>query len=85
MPTNPVEENVVTRFILGFTVILAMMGGGGAVGGFLDTTAAPYGGVLGTALGALLVFVGFTVLYRRYDNSYNEQVKPDEQSLSEQV
>jgi hypothetical protein len=85
MANSPVEENIVTQFILGFTVILAMMGGGGAVGGFLDMTSVPYGGVLGTALGALLVFVGFSILYRRYVASYDEQVKPDENPLSEQV
>jgi hypothetical protein len=67
--TNPVEENVVTRLLLGFAVIFAMMLGGGAVGSALDTTPLPYGGVLGVGTGALLVFVGFAVLYRRYDAS----------------
>lgn len=69
MTTNPVEENVVTRFILGLAVIFAMMLGGGAVGSALGATPFPYGGVLGVGTGAVLVFVGFAVLYRRYDAS----------------
>jgi len=70
MATNPVEENFVTRYILGLGVILAMMIGGRAVGSVVGSTELPYGGVLGVVLGALLVFLGFTVLYRRYDRSY---------------
>lgn len=74
MSTNPVEANVVTRYILGFAVITAMMFGGGVGGSLLNDTSAPYGGVVGTALGALVVFLGFVVLYRRYDQSYSESV-----------
>ena len=69
MPTNPVEGNFVTRLILGLAVIFAMLLGGGAVGSALGATPLPYGGVLGVGVGALLVFVGFAVLYRRYDTS----------------
>jgi hypothetical protein len=70
MSTNPVEANVVTRFILGFAVIAAMMLGGGAGGAALGRLDLPYGGVVGTALGAILVFIGFIVLYRRYDAGF---------------
>jgi hypothetical protein len=72
MSLNPVEENVVTRFILGFAVIMAMFAGGGAVGSTLQDSGVPYGGVLGTALGAIVVFLAFVVLYRRYDASFTE-------------
>lgn len=72
MSLNPVEENFVTRFILGFAVIVAMFAGGGAVGSTLQSSEVPYGGVLGTALGAIVVFLVFVVLYRRYDASFEE-------------
>ncbi len=70
MATNPVEENVVTRFILGFAVIFAMMLGAGALGSVLRDTAIPFGGWIGVLLGAVLVFIGFVVVYRRYDASF---------------
>lgn len=67
MATNPIEENFITRFILGFAVIMAMMIGGGAGGYGLRTLDFPYGGVVGVTIGALVVFIGFVGLYRRYD------------------
>lgn len=67
MATNPVEENFITRFILGIGVIVAMMMGGSAGGYVLRTLDLPYGGVVGVTLGALFVFIGFVGLYRRYD------------------
>jgi hypothetical protein len=71
MSTNPVEANVVTRFLLGFAVIVAMMFGGGVGGSTLNDTTVPYGGVVGTAIGTLVVFLGFAVMYRRYDQSHS--------------
>ena len=70
MPSNPVEGNFVTRLLLGLATIMAMFVGGSAVGELLQDTPLPYGGWVGVALGAVLVFVGFTVLYRRYDSSF---------------
>jgi hypothetical protein len=71
--TNPVERNFVTRYILGFAVIVAMMLGGGAGGYVLQGVDIPYAGVIGTALGALLVFAAFVAWYRRYDASYTSE------------
>ncbi|SDJ83750.1 hypothetical protein SAMN05216226_11032 [Halovenus aranensis] len=70
--TNPVEANVVTRFILGLGVILAMMVGGGATGQMVGETGIPYGEGAGVAVGALVVFLAFVVVYRRYDASFSE-------------
>jgi hypothetical protein len=67
MATNPVEENFITRFILGIGVIVAMMVGGGAGGHVLRNLDLPYGGAVGVTLGALFVFIVFIGLYRRYD------------------
>ncbi|MDZ7730268.1 MAG: hypothetical protein U5K37_03975 [Natrialbaceae archaeon] len=67
MSTNSIEDNLITRFILGFAVILAMTVGGGAVGGALSALQVPYGAWVGVAFGALVVFAGFVGLYRRYD------------------
>lgn len=39
--------------------------GGGAVGRILTAVSVPYGEWLGVALGGVLVFVGFSVPYRR--------------------
>lgn len=73
MATNPVERNFVTRYILGFAVIVAMMIGGGAVGSLLGSTSIPYGDFVGVASGAVIVFVGFVIVYRQYDRSYTEE------------
>ena len=70
---NPVENNFVTRFILGFAVIFAMMIGGGAVGWAFSSIGIPYGDWLGVAIGAVVVFAVFAVLYRRYDASFDPQ------------
>ena len=71
MSNNPVERNFVTRYILGFAVIFSMMLGGGAVGGAFQSMEIPYGGWIGVAIGAILVFIGFTILYDRYDAAYD--------------
>lgn len=73
MGSNPVEANFVTRYLLGFAVIVAMMLGGGAVGAAFRATEVPYGGWIGVTVGAVLVFVGFVVLYGRYDASYDDE------------
>lgn len=73
MGNNPVEDNFVTRFLLGFAVIFAMMLGGQMVGKALVSFDIPYGRWIGVAVGAILVFVVFSGLYRRYDASYNTE------------
>lgn len=70
MENNPVEDNFVTRFLLGFAVIVALMIGGHAVGTAVLSVGIPYGDWVGVAVGAVLTFVVFTVLYQRYDASY---------------
>lgn len=70
---NPVEANVVTRFILGLAVIFAMMLGGGVVGRAFETLEFQYAGAIGVAVGALAVLLGFVVLYTRYDASVVER------------
>lgn len=66
MPTNPVEDNPVTAFILGLAVIAAMFLAGGAVGWLGGQVGVPYGDVAGVAVGALATFVVFALLYSRY-------------------
>lgn len=66
---NPVEDNFVTRFILGFAVVFAMLLGGGGGAWVLTSIGIPYGDWLGVAVGAVIVFLVFVVLYRRYDAS----------------
>jgi hypothetical protein len=72
MSSNPVERNVVTRYLLGFAVVVAMLLGGGAVGGAAVALALPYGGVVGAVVGGALVFAVFTFLYDRYDAAYGD-------------
>ncbi|WP_254767669.1 hypothetical protein [Salinilacihabitans rarus] len=71
--TNPVEENFVTRFALGFAVIFAMGIGGRAVAEVFTALDVPYGAWLGVAVGAVVVFAVCTALYRRYDASYSAE------------
>jgi hypothetical protein len=71
MSTNPVDANFVTRFLLGFAVIAAMTVGGRAVGSAFVSVGIPYGEWLGVAVGAMLVFAVFAVLYRRYDAAFD--------------
>jgi len=66
MATNPVEENPVTRWLLGMAVIFGMMLGGAAGAQVFATVPVPYASVLGVLIGALLVLVGFSVWYTRY-------------------
>lgn len=73
MDRNPVEDNVVTRFILGFAVIFAMMIGGQAIGTAFISYDIPSGDWLGVGTSAVLVFVIFIVLYRRYDAAYSTE------------
>ncbi|SNZ04245.1 hypothetical protein SAMN06269185_0497 [Natronoarchaeum philippinense] len=70
MNQNPVEDNFVTRFILGIAVIFLMSVGGGAVGQLFSDLSVPYGAWAGTLVGAIAVFLVFTILYRRYDASF---------------
>ena len=70
METNPVERNVVTRFILGFAVIFGMMLGAAVGAGLLGVLGLGNLRVLGVAGGALAVFLGFAVWYTRYDASF---------------
>lgn len=72
MSPNPVEENFVTRYALGFAIIAAMMLGGGAGGWALASLDVPGGRWIGTLLGALVVLVAVGVRYQGYDESYND-------------
>ena len=71
MGQNPIENNLVTRFLLGFAVVVAMILGGELVGGALLRLDVPYGDWIGVAIGAAVVFLVFTALYRRYDAAYD--------------
>ncbi|HMB49533.1 hypothetical protein [Natronoarchaeum rubrum] len=71
MERNPVENNFVTRFLLGLAVVFGMVLGGGAVGWSLSTAGLPFGVWIGTAVGALAVFIAFAVWYGRYDASFS--------------
>ena len=73
MARNPIEDNFVTKYVLGFAELFTMMIGGGAVGRTFLSIGIPYGNWLGVAVGASLVFAVFTVLYRRYDASYTTE------------
>lgn len=70
---NPVEDNFVTRFILGFAVIFAMMIGGGAVAEAFSSIGIPFGDWVGVVIGAVVVFAAFVVLYRRYDAAFSPE------------
>lgn len=67
MSPNPVENNVVTRFLLGLAVILGLFLGGGAGGALLGRFSFPYSTGIGVLLGSLVVFVAFAAWYTRYD------------------
>lgn len=67
MSPNPVERNVVTRFLLGLVVVLGMMLGGAAGGSIASGIGVPYGDVGGVLLGAASVFLAFAAWYTRYD------------------
>ena len=71
--SNPVEDNFVTRFILGSAVLFAMMVSGGVVSSGFLSVGIPYGDWFGFAIGVIIVFAVFTVLYRRYDASYETE------------
>ncbi|KYH26728.1 hypothetical protein HAPAU_18320 [Halalkalicoccus paucihalophilus] len=73
MPRNPVERNVVTRFILGFAVLTLMYVVGGAVGGPLVSMAGPVAGFIGVFVGALVAFALFAHWYARYDASFGTE------------
>lgn len=61
--SNPVKNNFLTRYLFGFAVIVAMMIGGGAVGGVMMNAGIPYEDWIGVAVGAIIVFAAFVVLY----------------------
>ncbi|WEL17125.1 MULTISPECIES: hypothetical protein [unclassified Halorhabdus] len=70
MEQNPVEDNFITRIILGFVVLYAMLIVGSSVGNMFSTDNG-YVALIGFVIGALFVFVIFAALYSRYDQSYN--------------
>ncbi|GAA0677911.1 hypothetical protein ACFQDG_02720 [Natronoarchaeum mannanilyticum] len=70
MEQNPVEDNFVTRFLLGAAVIFAMSMGGAAAAELFRRVGMPYGAWVGTLVGAIAAFVAFAILYRRYDESF---------------
>ncbi|MHB9287697.1 hypothetical protein ACKVMT_11755 [Halobacteriales archaeon Cl-PHB] len=69
MVSTPVENNFVTRFLLGLAVIVAMFVGAEAVGRLFTRLDVPYGTNLGVLVGALLVFLAFAAWYTRYSRS----------------
>jgi len=73
MNQNPVEDNPVTRYILGMAVLFGMFLGGGAGLAAFDAARIPYGGWIGFLVGAVVVFVGFVVWYRRYDAQFDSE------------
>ncbi|SEH14513.1 hypothetical protein SAMN04487967_1637 [Natronorubrum sediminis] len=73
MGQNPVEDNFVTRIILGLAVIYAMMVAGGTLGESFAGLEIPYAEWIGVAVGAMLVFAVFIPLYRWYDASYSSE------------
>ncbi|WP_135533936.1 hypothetical protein [Halostella pelagica] len=73
MAQNPVEDNVVTRFLLGLAVFAAMAIGGQAVAMSFLSLGVPYAKWVGVGVGAIAVFIAFTALYRRYDASYSAE------------
>lgn len=73
MTQNPVEDNVVTRFLLGLAVFLAMALGGQAVASVFASLGVPYAAWTGVGVGAVAVLVAFILLYTRYDASYDSE------------
>jgi hypothetical protein len=69
----PVGRSVLTRYLLGLAVVVAMLLGGGAVGCAALAVALAYDGVLDAVVEGVLVFAGFTFLYDRYDANDDEQ------------
>ncbi|WP_049921558.1 hypothetical protein [Halopiger djelfimassiliensis] len=78
MTRNPIEANPVTRFALGLAVIVTMSVAAYLVGNFFVALGVPYPGWIGTAVGTVVVFAAFVVLYRRYDATAPRH--PDERS-----
>lgn len=72
MARNPIEQNFVTRFILGLVIIGLMSAGGAVLARPLASFAGSTAGFVGMFLGALLVFVLFARWYTRYDDSFND-------------
>jgi hypothetical protein len=67
MASNPVEQNVVTRLILGFAVVGLMAAGGAVVARPFASLAGPAAGFIGMFVGAFVVFVLVAWWYTRYD------------------
>lgn len=70
MGQNQVEDNFVTRIILGFVVLYAMLIVGSFVGNTFST-GNRYVAWVGFVFGTIFVFVIFAALYNSYDQSYN--------------
>lgn len=70
MTRNPVERNVVTRFLLGLAVLLGMMVGGAGGAAVFRRLGVPYADWTGVFAGAVVVFLAFAVVYTRYDASF---------------
>lgn len=67
MARNPVENNPVTRFLVGLAVVAGMFVGGAAGGGLFAALSVPYAALVGVLLGSGAVFGAFAVAYSRYD------------------
>lgn len=73
MARYPVENNFITRFLLGFGVLAAMIFGGSVVAWILVSLEIPYGGGIGMILGAFVVFLLFSLWYSSYDAGFDSE------------
>ncbi|SER11876.1 hypothetical protein SAMN04489841_2996 [Natrinema salaciae] len=71
MYSYPVEENPVTRFILGLAVIIGMSHGAQAAMIVFTSIGVPYANWMGAIVGSLAVFVTFAAIYTYYYPSHS--------------
>lgn len=69
MAKNPIENNPVSRFILGFAVIFGMFVGGGIGARVFASISMPFAELIGVVIGALAAFAMFSWFYFKYDKS----------------
>lgn len=67
MEQNFVERNFIVSFVLGLGVIMAMAFVGERIALVLLDYGIPYAEWIGVAIGIVVVFTAFVLLYSRYD------------------
>ena len=72
MTENFVERHFVLQAAFIIAVSIGMLYTGEAVSTYFQTQNLPYAGTVGFAIGAVLVFVPFALIYRRYEARYDE-------------